>query len=43
MVTTAFRLNGVAPRLAAMAGMPVLTMVESSCYMNNAVATTQGR
>jgi hypothetical protein len=42
-VTTAFRLKGVTPRLMAMEGIPVLTIVESSCSMNSAVATIQGR
>jgi len=42
-VATAFRLSGVTPRLADIAGMPVLTIVESSCSMNSAVATSQGR
>src|ERR1035438_1639610 len=32
---TAFRLSGVTCRLAAIAGTAVLTMVESSCSMNN--------
>ena len=30
-------------QVAAMAGIAVLTMVESSCSMKRAVATTQGR
>jgi len=42
-VTTALRLSGVTPRLSAIDGTAVLTIVESSCSMNNAVATTQGR
>ncbi len=42
-MTTAFRLSGVTFRLAAIAGTAVLMIVESSCSMNNAVATTQGR
>ena len=39
-MTTDFRLSGVTFRLAAMLGMAVLTMVESSCSMNRAVATS---
>ena len=42
-VTADFRLSGVTFRLAAIDGMAVLTMVESSCSMNSALATTQGR
>jgi hypothetical protein len=37
------RLSGVTCRLSAIAGTAVLMIVESSCSMNSADATTQGR
>lgn len=43
LVATAFRLKGVTCRLSAIAGIAVLMMVESSCSMNSATATTHGR
>ena len=42
-MTTALRLSGATPRLTAIDGTAVLTIVESSCSMKSAVATTHGR
>jgi hypothetical protein len=43
LVTTAFKLKGRTFKSAAMVGTAVLTIVESSCSINTAAATTQGR
>jgi hypothetical protein len=42
-MTTDCMLNGFSPRLAAMAGSAVLTMVESSVCMKKPVATSHRR